>query len=238
MQSSDDGVRQDQQTARYYAERASYYERVYYKPERQQDLRRMEAALPAYFAGRHVLEVACGTGWWTPHGARDCASWRATDLNEETLQIARRKAMPGGKVRFQVADAYTLAELGNAQFDAAFAGCWWSHVPLSRLRAWLDTLHSHLAPGAQVVMLDNSFVQTSNLPISRRDAEGNTYQIRTLDDGSTYEVVKNFPTAEEAIAALGPRACNARWMPYEHYWVLAYDIEGVCHDAPDPAAST
>ena len=210
--------------ARYYAERAAYYERVYHKPERQPDLRRMEAVLPSYFAGRHVLEVACGTGWWTPHGARDCASWLATDLNDETMQIARRKALPDDKVRFQLADAYTLAEIGDARFDAAFAGCWWSHVPLSRLRAWLDTLHGHLVPGAQVVMLDNSFVQTSNLPISRRDAQGNTYQLRTLDDGSTYEVVKNFPIAQEAVSALGSRAVNASWVPFEHYWMLAYEL--------------
>lgn len=215
---------QDLQTARYYLERASYYERVYQKPERQADLRQMEAALPTFFAGRRVLEVACGTGWWTPHGARDCASWLATDLNDETMAIARRKPLPEGKVRFQVADAYTLAELGQERFTAAFAGCWWSHVPLQRLRSWLDTLHRHLLPGAQVLMLDNSFVQTSNLPISRHDAEGNTYQIRTLDDGSSFEVVKNFPSAEQAMATLGPRARDARWMDFQHYWMLAYQL--------------
>lgn len=225
MQIKADMGLEDQQTARYYAERAAYYERVYHKPERQRDLRRMEAALPECFAGRHVLELACGTGWWTPFGARDCASWLATDLNEETMQIARQKALPAGKVQFQVVDAYTLTELGSARFNAAFAGCWWSHVPLSRLPAWLDTLHSRLEPGARVVMLDNSFVQTSNLPISRRDAEGNTYQIRTLDDGSSYEVVKNFPTAEQAVSALGPRAIDARWTPHEHYWVLEYELK-------------
>jgi demethylmenaquinone methyltransferase/2-methoxy-6-polyprenyl-1,4-benzoquinol methylase len=58
----------------YYAQRAQIYERVYYKPERQSDLRAMESALAAPFAGRRVLEVACGTGWCT---ARDSppAGW-------------------------------------------------------------------------------------------------------------------------------------------------------------------
>ena len=59
----------------YYAQRAEAYERVYFKPERQADLRAMEAWLPGPFAGRRVLEVACGTGWWTAHGARDARSW-------------------------------------------------------------------------------------------------------------------------------------------------------------------
>ncbi len=211
--------------ARYYAERASYYERVYFKPERQADLRRMEAELPAYFTGRRVLEIACGTGWWTPHGARDCASWLATDLNDETMEIARRKPLPPGKVRFQALDAYVLDALGDARFDAAFAGFWWSHVPLARLPAWLAQLHERLEPGARIVMLDNRFVPASNLPISRRDEDGNTYQLRTLDDGSTCEVVKNFPSADAAIAALGPRARDARWIAHEHYWVLVYELD-------------
>jgi SAM-dependent methyltransferase len=94
----------------YYARRASYYERVYFKPERQDDLRAMEAWLPAQFEGRAVLEVACGTGWWTPHGARAAAQWLATDINEETLAIARAKPMPAC-VRFAEIDAYTLADL-------------------------------------------------------------------------------------------------------------------------------
>ena len=208
---------------RYYAQRASYYERVYFKPERQADLRAMEAWLVPVFAGREVLEIACGTGWWTPHGAQRAASWLATDLNPETMAVARSKALPAC-VRFATVDAYTLAELGDARFDAAFAGCWWSHVPLSRLPGWLDTLHARLKPDARVVMLDNSFVQTSSTPLTRRDAEGNTYQDRQLDDGSVHEVLKNFPEADAAIAALGPRARDAEWLAFEHYWVLSYTL--------------
>jgi demethylmenaquinone methyltransferase/2-methoxy-6-polyprenyl-1,4-benzoquinol methylase len=209
----------------YYARRAAIYERVYFKPERQDDLRAIEAGLAGPFAGRHVLEIACGTGWWTPHGARDAASWLATDVNAETLAVARTKHLPSC-VRLAQLDAYTLdgleAEAGDAPFDAAFAGCWWSHVPLHRLPGWLDTLHARLPSGARVVFLDNSFVQTSSTPISRRDGAGNTYQLRTLDDGSTHEVVKNFPHAQQAAALLGPRARQVQWSAHTHYWVMSY----------------
>jgi hypothetical protein len=68
-----------QDMADYYKRRASYYERVYHKPERQADLRAMEAWIRQPFAGRHVLEVACGTGWWTPHAAPTApAGWPPT----------------------------------------------------------------------------------------------------------------------------------------------------------------
>jgi SAM-dependent methyltransferase len=207
--------------ARYYAQRAAYYERVYFKPERQNDLRAMEAVLPPWFAGRDVLEIACGTGWWTPHAARAAKVWLTTDLNPETMAVARTKALPAS-VQFATVDAYNLAELGPQTFTAAFAGCWWSHVPLQRLPQWLDSLHARLLPGARVVMLDNSHVQTSSTPISRQDALGNTYQNRQLDDDSVHEVLKNFPTREQAFAMLGPRAQAPEWLAYQHYWVLTY----------------
>ena len=206
----------------YYVQRAAYYERVYHKPERQTDLRAMEAGLAAPFAGRRVLEVACGTGWWTPHGARECLHWLATDLNPETMDLARRKPLPPGKVEFATVDAYSFDGLGERRFDAAFAGCWWSHVPLATLPGWLGLLHARLEPGARVVMLDNSFVQTSSTPLTRRDAQGNTYQNRTLDDGSVHEVLKNFPSRDEAFAAIGPRARQPEWIEFDHYWLLSY----------------
>ena len=207
----------------YYAQRAAYYERVYFKPERQPNLRAMEAWLLPVFAGRRVLEIAAGTGWWTPHGARDAQSWLATDLNPETMAVARSKSLPAC-VQFAEVDAYSFEQVQGKTFSGAFAGCWWSHVPLARLPGWLESLHARLEPGARVVMLDNSYVQTSSTPLSRQDAEGNTYQNRTLDDGSVHEVLKNFPTREEAFAAVGPRARNPEWIDFEHYWVLSYEL--------------
>lgn len=207
----------------YYAQRAPEYEAVYRKPERQPDLRRIEAWLPAWFAGHRVLEVACGTGWWTPHGARDAAHWCATDLNDETMAVARAKALPRS-VAFARVDAYTLAGLDDQRFDAAFSGCWWSHVPRQRLDAWLATLHARLPAGAVLLHLDNAYVAGSSTPLSRQDEAGNTYQQRRLGDGSTHEVLKNFPCAADALARLGPRARDAQWHAFDHYWALSYRL--------------
>ena len=214
--------------AAYYAQRAASYERVYAKPERQADLRAMEAQVAEAFVGRRVLEIACGTGWWTPHGAARAAHWRATDLNPETMALARAKPGLPACVQFQTLDAYTLAGLNDARnpdpFDAAFAGFWWSHVPLGSLAPWLALLHSRLQPGALVLMLDNRDMPGSSTPISRRDGEGNSYQRRPLDDGSTHEVLKNYPTQASASAALGPRAQDLRWTEHPHYWLLQYRL--------------
>ena len=210
--------------AAYYAARAAEYEAVYAKPERQADLRRLEAWLPGVFAGRRVLEVAAGTGWWTVHGARDAAFWLATDLNPETLAVARAKAAMPRCVRFATVDAYTLDGLGPQRFDAAFVGFWWSHLPRARLAGWLDALFSRLAPGAPVVFVDNRFVEGSSTPIAEVDAQGDCWQLRQLDDGSRHRVMKNHPTRAEVEATLGARASRCDWFGNEalprHYWAV------------------
>jgi len=217
----------DASLRRYYAERAASYEAIYAKPERQADLRAMEAWLPARFDGRRVLEIACGTGWWTSHGARDAAHWLATDANEETLAIARTKPLPAGRVDFRLLDAYDLGALGAQRFDGAFAGFWWSHVPLARLAPWLAALHERLEAGAVVALMDNRYVAGSSTPIARRDAEGNTWQVRALPGGGARDVLKNFPEEREARAAVeasGPRPRELRWHTWPHFWALTYRL--------------
>ena len=51
-----------QEMQAYYASRAPYYDAVYLKPERQEDIAFLSAHLPERFRNRHVLEIACGTG--------------------------------------------------------------------------------------------------------------------------------------------------------------------------------
>src|SRR5689334_13305251 len=118
----------------YYAVRAPEYDRIYLKPERQNDLRAIERWLPTKFAGARVLEIACGTGYWTQFIAPAAAHIVALDAAPETLDIAATRVPV--KVEFVVGDAYALPQ-NRGLFDAAFAGFWFSHVPKSRQREFL-----------------------------------------------------------------------------------------------------
>jgi ubiquinone/menaquinone biosynthesis C-methylase UbiE len=205
----------------YYAKRAAEYERIYAKPERQADLAKLRERIAALFAGRAVLEVACGTGYWTEVMAPHVRSITAIDYVEETLAIARSKKYPANKVEFAQGDAYALPDFGR-RHDALFAGFWWSHVPLARLDAFLSGVARTVAPGALVAFLENRYVEGSSTPISRRDAEGNMYQLRKLDDGTAHEVLKNFPTEREVVECALAHGCDARVEWLEYYWVLVY----------------
>ena len=204
-----------------YARRTSSDEQGDTAAERRADPRAMAAWLTGRFSGRRMLELACRTGWWTPHGAADAAHRRATDLNPEAMAVAPAKPAMPASVCVQTVDACTLAGPDDEPFDAAFAGCWWSHAPLNRLPAWLARLNGRLLPGATVVAMDNRLVPGSSTPISRSDAEGNPYPLRSLDDGSRHAVLKNCPTADQAIAALGRHVRDPQWTVWPHSWALS-----------------
>ncbi len=206
----------------YYAARAAEYERVYDKPERQADLRQLLSLVPELLRDSSVLEVACGTGYWTQAIAQTARSIHATDLAEETLAIARAKALAPERVSFQVADALALPH-GLGSFDAAFAGFWWSHLPRHKVAEFLASLHARLKPGAKVVLLDNLHVAGSSTPISRKSSHGDTYQRRQLSNGSVYEVLKNFPTQDELLSDLVSVATNVRYLALDFYWLVQYE---------------
>ena len=68
------------------------------------------------------------------------------------------------------------------------------------------------------MLVDNNYVPGSNHPITRTDIQGNTYQRRSLDDGSTWEVLKNFPTPTELSAQLARHGTEAQIRSLEYYW--------------------
>lgn len=207
----------------YYARRAAEYERIYHYPERQADLSTLRSLVPTALTGASVLELACGTGYWTEVVAPVAGAILATDGNEEVLSIARRKSYPPGRVVFRQLDAYNLPPLPEP-FTGGLAAFWWSHVPRERLHEFLAGFHARLRAGAVVVFLDNQYVEGNSTPVSREDELRNTFQTRQLDDGSRYEVLKNFPSPGELRATLRGLATDVRIELLDHYWFMSYRV--------------
>lgn len=209
------------QLAEYYRRRAAEYDRIYSKPERQQDLRRLEELLAGWVRGRRVLELACGTGWWTRVLAASAESVTATDANDEVLEIARSReyAKP---VDFRRADAFR-PESVSGDFDTIVAAFWISHLPLGGIPPFLDTLDARLPPHGRIVLLDNRFVEGSSTPVSRRDGEGNTYQLRRLDDGEEFEVLKNFLEEPALRRCAETPARSVGYRSLEYFWAARCD---------------
>jgi ubiquinone/menaquinone biosynthesis C-methylase UbiE len=204
----------------YYKNRAAEYESIYLKPERQADLQSVSAILQTLLTGKQVLEIACGTGYWTERIAQTTASIYATDINDSVLKIAGHKNYPGNNVRFGIADFNHWQPLDK--FNGLFAGFIWSHIPLQDLRDFISKINRFVSPGSTVVLMDNNYVEGSNTSIAFTDEKGNTYQDRKLQDGSVHRVLKNFPTEEfirQTILGLGT---VVNFITLEYFWILVY----------------
>ena len=182
----------------YYAKRAREYEEVYHRddPGRQQALKDMVSAMQSHFTGTDVLELACGTGYWTSRLSEAASSIVASDINHEVMDVAQGKQF-FCDVRFRKEDIYKLS-FEPDRFGGGMAHFLFSHIPLNKIDRFLNDFHNVLKPGAKVLISDDvqSFLDN---PI-RKAGDKNTYSERSLTDGSEYLIIKNFFTDEDLAA--------------------------------------
>jgi len=108
---------------RYYAKRAAEYDAIYSKPERQEDIKILSSILTEQLSNKSVLEVACGTGYWTQFYGPHTDSTLATDYNKEVLSIARERLNAHSNIRVEQSDAYSLENI-SGDFNAGIAALW------------------------------------------------------------------------------------------------------------------
>ncbi|MFM2226564.1 MAG: hypothetical protein RJA07_2766 [Bacteroidota bacterium] len=204
----------------YYKDRAEEYEKIYSKPERQEDLKTAATILQQIFADKQVLEIACGTGYWTEKIATTATSIFATDINETVIEIAKRKDLSNNQVTFGLADIYNFPN--QKKFESLFGGFIWSHILLQDLDKLLSTINSLVLPGGTVVFLDNNFVEGSNHPITKTDEQGNSFQTRKLADDTTHLVLKNFPTEIFLRHKLKDIADEIKFINLTYYWIICF----------------
>jgi len=212
----------------YYRRRAEEYEEVYYRndPVRQQELRQVEERLMRTFKGRQVLEVACGTGYWTRMLSEIAESIVPIDIAPEMLEIARRKSYEC-PVAFQRADANELP-FQDGVFNGGAANFWFSHIPKKRLPSFLKELHRVLKDGSMVFMADNVYIQGIGGELVSKEGDENTYKLRKLKNGSEHLVLKNYFSVQELLGIFGgyAKGLGKESIYYgECYWSIAYEVD-------------
>ena len=215
---------EDANLRRYYDQRAAEYEQIYLPrdDEHGRELGELARELRAAAAGRRVLEVACGTGYWTACAAQVASMITATDASRPMLAQAREKALPRN-VTLKLADAYDLATV-EGEFDAGVAMFWLSHVPRSWLRGFVDGLHARLLPGSIVYFADNMYVPGIGGDQLPPDASGDTYKLRRLADGARHRVLKNYFSENELRELFQQRTSDLVVRTGRFYWSARYRI--------------
>jgi SAM-dependent methyltransferase len=204
----------------YYKNRAKEYERIYSKPERQSSLLLAEKILQDLFRGKDVFEIACGTGYWTKKIAATANTIAAADINDIVIEIAKSKNYSPAKVDFETADIFSLEN--HIKYESLFGGFIWSHIKLHDLNNFISITNRLVKPGGMLVFMDNNYVSGSNLPVTGQDNSGNTYQTRTLDNGTIHTVLKNFPTEKYIREFLTDKATDISFINLHYYWILKY----------------
>jgi SAM-dependent methyltransferase len=210
-----------EQSAQYYAKSASNHDRVYDKPERQDDLEDMRERLGTALDGHTVLELACGTGYWTRVIMESAKHVHATDINPEMLAMAALRALPAEYVTFSQADAWDLPEALAKDITAIFIGFWWSHIKREDQDRFLAQLRAKFGSDMLLVLLDDSWVEDESPTIARTDLQGNTHHIFVTGDGERYEVTKNYPTDSYLRKKLGNAAREIKLRRNDYYFLLS-----------------
>jgi trans-aconitate methyltransferase len=191
----------------------------YMVEERLDDLEDMQDKLAEVVEGRRVLEVACGTGYWTEILAETADAIVATDVNADALELAQTRDLPN--TSWIAADARDLPdEVLEAEPDTLFAGSFWPYIPRDAQDGLIKHWRDRLGADTLLVLVGESYVEGVSGSVARTDAQGNTWQIQRLPDGSRTEVMCNFPTDSALRKRFAPLSRELRITRLEHYWML------------------
>ncbi|MBD3171144.1 methyltransferase domain-containing protein, partial [Candidatus Bathyarchaeota archaeon] len=181
-----------------YRDRAKEYEEIYEwrDPHRQEEQDLMEKTLKEVFKDRRVLDIGCGTGYWTQRISDTAENIVGIDINETVLEIARRKEY-GCPTEYRVMDAYDMDF--SEKFTGTLATFMLSHVSREDISSWLEHVHRLLEPGAMVFIADNTYIDGIGGRLETKPDDPNTYKLRTLNDGTQHLIVKNYFTTEELV---------------------------------------
>ena len=172
----------------YYDRRAPEYDATSYElmqvGEEAADLERLEAFVAGLPRGR-VLDIACGTGWLTRFLRGEVVG---VDQSEAMLRIAGERVPTA---RFVQATVPPLP-FEDDSFDLALAAHIYCHLEDERVRR--EFLAEALRVAQRLVVVAQRW---------RAGLPEETWEERTLGDGSRHRVFKRYFTPERLAAELG-----------------------------------
>jgi SAM-dependent methyltransferase len=151
-----------------------------------------------------ILELACGSGRWTPLLAARARSVTAVDAAPEMLAMARQRV---GNLPVEFIEADVFAWEPPRRYDTVFFAFWLTHVPLARFAAFWSMVGSALAPGGRVCFVDDTDRERAGERVVADQATPAVW--RRLRDGSEHRVVKVFYKPGELAARLAELGWSA-----------------------------
>jgi SAM-dependent methyltransferase len=180
-----------------------------YNAEWNEQVGFIERAISQFGICGNVLEFAGGTGWWTQRLAGVADRLTVVDSSPEVLE--RNRARVGrDDIRYVVADIFDWLPEEPNTYDVVFFSFWHSHVPRHRLATFWMLVDRCLHAEGQAVFVDNRWDPSMDRPSPGIVSAEGEVQVRRLDNGSKYRVVKVFYEPADLVAQLDALGWDAK----------------------------
>lgn len=210
----------------YYSKRAQEYENIYNRPDkvRQQEQNFITEYIKKSFKGKYVLELACGTGYWTEYLLGNANKILATDISPEMLHIASNRYSNYSSIQFLQCDAYNPLE-SIPPFTGLMANFWFSHIPKRKIELFLKTIHSCMLPNAFILFVDNVYQEKLGGELIRKRGQLDTWKVRKLENGKKYTILKNYYSKKQ-LAHIFSRYSDKLEIHYlTNFWIVGYYLK-------------
>ncbi len=183
-----------EQQIEYYRARASEYDEWFLRQGRYDrgeahkkqwfaEVAQLGEALAEFEPRGNILELACGTGWWTQNLTAYAETLTAVDASEEVLELNAQRVQ-SDKVRYVQADLFAWQP--EERFDTIFFSFWLSHVPPERFDLFWSSLRDWLNPSGRVFLIDSLYEARSTAKDQFLRGRDDEVVTRHLNDGRTF----------------------------------------------------
>ncbi len=204
----------------YYRKRAGEYDKIYFRDDavRQAELSDLYQISQERLHQKTVLDIACGTGFWTRIVSETTQEIIGLDINRQTLLEAHNKNYQC-PISMVEADIYKLPIIPN-RCDGLLATYIISHVRRQDHEALGQSLKKVLKPGSSAFICDNNLICETHNRVEWDDAKINSYSHRHLESGEEYVILKNYFEEAELADIFGRWGVISKIIFRKYYWAV------------------
>jgi demethylmenaquinone methyltransferase/2-methoxy-6-polyprenyl-1,4-benzoquinol methylase len=211
----------------YYDERAEEYDDVYsgqgpairrYADKYQQNTAEV-CQVVAGFGHGHILDIACGTGFWAPHYAQNCERFTFVDQSDGMLAECKKRIEGLGLAdasRFIQGNVLDVA-LEPATYNCAMVGFLLSHFTREQEDIFFQKLETALKPTAQLMIIDSYWSERRKGGGRKKEGE----QKRILNDGRVFKIYKKYFVESDIEEMLGRYQFTCRTLHIGEMFIAA-----------------
>lgn len=180
----------------YYDERAEEYDEIYLGKSHttiDADVYRKDVAkvseMVSRFGKGHLIDIACGAGFWLPNYARNCNQITFLDQSARMLSKCKDRVEELGLADISsfIQGDFLDIKLEASQYDCALVGFLLGHLTLEQEKTFFRKLEENLKANPQLMFIESAWNKRR-----QRYQEKEGVQERVLNNGRIFRVYKRY----------------------------------------------